>query len=138
MLDLFGNNIPESPMPEQASGYKGANANGAHSTGSESDANQRTAVAKAPREKLPRTPMSEIEQSIIRKMQASVTFVPGSSHKRFVRSLNPEKSELTDKGRNYLAYLANRYRRQWVSSAEEFAWIVQWCSYGALPKPRVE
>jgi hypothetical protein len=141
MLDLFGNEIPESPTPEQASGYKGAGANGAHSSGSESAANQRTAVAKAPREsaaKQPRTPLDEIEKSIIRKMQASVTFVPGSSHKRFVRDLNPDTSALSTNGRNYLAYLANRYRRQWIASAEEFAWVVQWCRYGALPKPRVE
>jgi hypothetical protein len=140
-MSLF-DGIPESPTPEQASGYKGAGANRAHSSGSESAANQRTAVAKAPRESLAkivsRAPMDEIEKSIVRKMQAKVTFIPGSSHKRFILRLIPETSRLSIKGRNYLAYIANRYRRQWNASAEEFEWIVQWCRYGALPKDHPE
>ena len=77
--------------------------------------------------------MDEIERGIVRKMQASVTFVPGSSHKRFVRDMNPDTSQLSERGRQYLAYIANRYRRQWKATHEEFAWIVQWCAWG--PKP---
>lgn len=133
MIDLFGN---DTPTPQEATGIREAARIRAHSTGSESAGNQRTAVAKPPREKLPRTPMDAIEQGIVRKLQANVTFVPASSHKRFVRDLNPEKSQLSDNGRAYLAYIANRYRRQWKATHEEFCWIVQWCRYGALPEVR--
>jgi hypothetical protein len=78
---------------------------------------------------LPRTSMNEIEWTIVRKLQGHVTFPPGHSHKRFILGLN-EYSRLSDRGRNYLAYIANRYRRQWKTTHEEFAWIVQWCTYG--------
>lgn len=80
--------------------------------------------------------MNEIERTIVRKMQGHVTFVPGSSHKRFIRDINAETTQLSDRGRNYLAYIANRYRRQWKCTHEEFCWIVQWCRYGAIPEVR--
>jgi hypothetical protein len=73
--------------------------------------------------------MSNVEMAILGKLQASVTFVPGSSHKRFILGLS-EHSHLSAKGRNYLAYIANRYRRQWKASDDEFEWIDRWCAYG--------
>src|SRR5579864_3701853 len=68
--------------------------------------------------KLPRSPLSTLETRMIQRIQGSVTFPPGSSHKRFIRRLNPQ-SQLSDRGRQYLAYIAHRYRRQWKASAEE-------------------
>jgi hypothetical protein len=149
MLDLFGN---DTPTPEEATGLKGAGANRAHSSG-QSDQHDsstvhresRTTVATAPREsspakkeKLPLTPMNEIEKTIVRKLQGHVTFVPASSHKRFIKNLIPETGRLSDRGRNYLAYIANRYRRQWKCTHEEFCWIVQWCRWGKIPEVRRE
>lgn len=141
MIDLFGNEIPDTPTPDEANGKREPARNRAHSTGGGSAPNQSAAVATAPREPLPRItktrrPMDEIERTIVRKMQAHVTFVPGSSHKRFILHLNPETSKLSDGGRNYLAYIANRYRRQWKCTHEEFCWIVRWCRYGAVPEVR--
>ena len=75
--------------------------------------------------------MTDVERGLVAKLQAQVTFIPGSSHKRFVLGLN-EHSQLSEKGRNYLAYIANRYRRQWKASPDEFEWIVAWCAYGAV------
>jgi hypothetical protein len=93
-------------------------------------------IKTSPREKLPRTPMDAIEQGIVRKLQGYVTFVPASSHKRFIHDLIPDRSQLSDRGRAYLAYIAHRYRRQWKATHEEFCWIVRWASYGTLPRPR--
>lgn len=74
---------------------------------------------------LPRSPIQPIEWSIANKMQCQVTFPVGSAHKRFVRGLS-EKSQLSDRGRAYLAYLAHRYRRQWQGTTEELEWLVRW------------
>jgi hypothetical protein len=125
MLDLFGNEIP--PIEEAAS--QNVAPNGASSTSA-------APIKQSPAVKLPRTPMDAIEQGILRKLQAHVTFVPASSHKRFIHDLNPDRSQLSDRGRAYLAYIAHRYRRQWKATHEEFCWIVRWASYGTLPRPR--
>ena len=93
-------------------------------------------IKTSPREKLPRTPMDTIEQGIVRKMQTNVSFPPGHAHKRFIHDLIPDRSQLSDRGRAYLAYIAHRYRRQWKATHEEFCWIVRWASYGTLPRPR--
>jgi hypothetical protein len=81
-----------------------------------------------PRAQLPKTQIEPVEWLIAFKMQSAVTFVPGSSHKRFIRELSVN-SQLTDRGRAYLAYIAHRYRRQWKPSQEEFEWIVRWAVY---------
>ena len=73
----------------------------------------------------PRTPVSMVEASIITKLQGRVSFPPGHAHKRFIYRLT-EKSELSDRGRAYLAFIAHRYRRQWTASQDELEWIVQW------------
>lgn len=86
------------------------------------------------------TPMTDVELSIVAKMQRSVTFLPGHAHKRFVRNLTPD-SKLSAKGRNYLAFIAHRYRRQWTASCEEFHWIVEHMAYGLPaipPAPRLD
>jgi hypothetical protein len=72
--------------------------------------------------KLPRTSLTGLERSLIEKLQRSVTFPPGGSHKRFIRELTPN-SQLSDRGRMYLGYIAHRYRRQLTATAEETEWI---------------
>jgi hypothetical protein len=72
--------------------------------------------------------MTNVEWGILRKMQASVTFVPGTSHKRFILGLT-EHSQLSPGGRKCLAFIAHRYRRQWKASGEELEWIDHWNSF---------
>jgi hypothetical protein len=135
VLDLFGHEILDTPTPERHMGDRGP----ARIRTDSSESESRTAVAKVvPRKKLPCTPMDAIEQGIVRKLQANVSFLPGYSHKRFVNGLHPEKSQLSDRGRAYLAFIAHRYRRQWKATHEEFCWIVRWASYGTLPTPRLD
>jgi len=69
-----------------------------------------------------RSPISDLELSIVRALQNRVTFPPGSSHKRFVHRLS-DRSVLSDRGRQYLAYIAHRYRRQWTSDFKQSVWI---------------
>jgi hypothetical protein len=82
-------------------------------------------LTKPERKKLPRTQIEPTEWLIVFKMQRNVTFPPGTSHKRFINGLRVD-SQLSDRGRQYLAYIANRYRRQWTATPEEFEWIVKW------------
>jgi hypothetical protein len=72
-------------------------------------------------------PISAVELSIVRKMQRLVTFPPATASKRFVNTLS-DRSQLTDKGRRFLAFIAHRFRRQWIGAAteEEFHWIVRY------------
>jgi len=134
-MSLF-DGIPDTPTPQKATGLTGTEANRAHSSGADQLRESAPTVATVPREKLPRTPMDAIEQGIVRKLQGYVTFVPASSHKRFIHDLIPDRSQLSDRGRAYLAYIAHRYRKQWKATHEEFCWIVRWASYGTLPRPR--
>lgn len=69
-----------------------------------------------------RTPMSELEKGLVEKLQRSVTFPPATSYKRFVRDLSPT-SQLSDRGRMYLGFIAHRFRRQWTPTAEEAEWV---------------
>lgn len=74
-----------------------------------------------------KSPISPVELSIARKMQRMVTFPPATASKRFVHALS-EKSQITDKGRRFLAFIAHRFRRQWISAAtdEEFNWVLRY------------
>ncbi len=83
---------------------------------------------KLEKEKARLTPLTLLEISLVEKLQGCVTFPAGSSHKRFIRGLS-DKSQLSDRGRAYLAYIAQRYRRQWTANEAEFNWIVQWGVY---------
>jgi hypothetical protein len=135
-MSLF-DGILDTPTPDRQMGDRGP----ARIRTDSSESESRTAVAKVPREsrpKLPRTPLDAIEQGIVRKLQANVSFSPGHSHKRFIGDLHPEKAQFSDRGRAYLAYIAHRYRRQWKATHEESCWIVRWASYGTLPQPKPE
>lgn len=76
----------------------------------------------------PRTPLAEVEISIITKLQGHVTFPPATGPKRFIRELTTN-SKLSDSGRQYLAWIAHRFRRQWAATQEESEWIVKWKTY---------
>jgi hypothetical protein len=78
--------------------------------------------------KEPRTQIEPDEWLIVYKLQTNVTFLPGSSHKRFINSLSVN-STLSNRGRMYLSYIANRYRKQWHASDAETEWIVRWGSW---------
>ena len=65
------------------------------------------------------------EWLIVYKLQRDVTFPHGSSHKRFINRLSVE-SQLSSRGRAYLSYIANRYRKQWKASDAEMEWIIRW------------
>lgn len=88
---------------------------------------QRPIVKSAIAPKGPRTPMTLTEMMIVDKIQQHVRFPPATSPKRFIRRLTMQ-SELSDRGRQYLAWIAHRFRRQWQPTEEEFAWIVTWGS----------
>jgi hypothetical protein len=75
--------------------------------------------------KEPRTQIEPDEWLIVYKLQTNVNFPHGSSHKRFIRGLSVN-SQLGDRGRMYLAYIANRYRKQWKASDSEMEWIIRW------------
>ena len=126
-MSLF-DGIPDNPQREGAVGTNVA-PSGASSTSA-------APIKTSSKEKLPRTPLDSIEQGLVRRLQANVSFPPGYAHKRFIHDLIPERSQLSDRGRAYLAYIAHRYRRQWKATHEEFCWIVRWASYGTLPRPR--
>lgn len=81
--------------------------------------------------KSPRTQIDPVEWLIVFKLQTHVRFPLASGHKRFIHRLTVNSS-LSDRGRQYLAYVAYRYRRQWKPNDEEFEWMVRWGVW-ALP-----
>ncbi|MGC2694928.1 MAG: hypothetical protein WA738_03975, partial [Candidatus Angelobacter sp.] len=72
-----------------------------------------------------RTQIEPDEWLIVFKLQSKVRFPPGGSHKRFIHRLSVE-SQLSNSGRTYLAYIANRYRKQWNATDAETEWIIRW------------
>lgn len=75
------------------------------------------------------TEFSAIERSIIAKI-GSARFPPATASKRFARDLSSGAvTQLTGKGRRFLAYVANRFRRQYLLSADEIEWISQWINW---------
>jgi hypothetical protein len=74
-----------------------------------------------------KAPISPIELSIVRKMQRLVTFPPATASKRFINTLS-DASQLTDKGRRFLAFIAHRFRRRWINTGtdEEFNWVLRY------------
>jgi hypothetical protein len=87
------------------------------------DAIQGALVLTVGKEK--RTQIEPDEWLIVYKLQSNVRFVPGSSHKRFINRLTVD-SQLSSRGRMYLAYIANRYRKQWKASDAETEWVIRW------------
>lgn len=105
-----------------------------HPTDAQLRRRMKKAMADPAKAKPPRTPLTLGEMALVGKLQ-ECSFPPGGSHKRFVRGLTMD-SELSDRGRQYLAYIAHRYRRQWKPNAEEFEWIAKWGTWIQPPKER--
>ena len=86
----------------------------------------RTSAPKPKKESAPRTPLTELEQSIARKL-ITASFPPYSASKRFARNLaDGYIKELSDKGRAFMAYVVHRFRRQYVLTEEEQRWVNEW------------
>jgi hypothetical protein len=73
-----------------------------------------------------KTDLTELEKSIIAKL-ATANFPPATASKRFVGDLSAGYVKQTsDKGRMFLAFIANRFRRQYKLSVEEQKWVDEW------------
>jgi hypothetical protein len=70
-------------------------------------------------------PVSETEASIV-KTVSRASFPIASGPKRFIGDLAAGYSkQLSDGGRQYLAWIANRFRRQYQLSAEQLQWVAE-------------
>lgn len=86
-----------------------------------------------------RSPITDLEWCIIRKLSGA-SFPPGTASKRFVRDLaGGYIKQLSPRGRRFLAYVANRFRRQYQLTESEWTWIHEWLNYepqpAAVPEP---
>jgi len=80
-------------------------------------------------------PLSEIERSIASKYSRA-NFPPATAAKRLARDLGSGHiQQLSDKGRAFLAYCVNRYRRQVSLTVEETEWVQFWLSWQEPPPP---
>jgi len=71
----------------------------------------------------PTLPLSRLEREIIRVISGA-TFPPATASKRFVRDLSCGHVRLlSERGRCFLAFIAHRFRRQYVLTAEQWAWV---------------
>jgi len=71
-------------------------------------------------------PVAEIERDIISKV-AKASFPPSTAAKRFMRDLDSGYvTHLSRRGRMFLAYIAHRFRRQYVLTEPEWAWVRDW------------
>jgi len=70
-----------------------------------------------------KTPLTEIERSIVEKL-SHARFPPATASKRIVRDLASGRVQnLSGRGREFLAFVAHRFRRQWKPTAAELAWV---------------
>jgi hypothetical protein len=77
------------------------------------------------------TPLSDLEKGLAAKV-AGASFPPGTASKRFARNLEGGYiRELSDKGRMFFAYVADRFRRQYSVTPEERQWINNWLARSA-------
>lgn len=84
-----------------------------------------------------RTDLSEIENAIAVKL-TGVRYSPGTAAKRFARDYgNGFIKQLSPRGRKFMAWIANRYRRQLQFSSEEHAWVLHWLFFEDLASPNL-
>jgi hypothetical protein len=82
-----------------------------------------------------RTPLTDLETAIAAKL-ATARFPSYSASKRFARDLGDgHVKALSSKGRRFLAYVVNRFRRQYALSSEEKAWVNEWINWQDESKP---
>lgn len=76
-----------------------------------------------------RTPLSELESAIVAKL-VTANFPPYSASKRFARDLEAGcVKALSSKGRKFLAFVVNRFRRQYALTEAEKAWVQEWINW---------
>jgi hypothetical protein len=84
-----------------------------------------------------RTPLTDIESAIVAKL-VTARFPPYSASKRFARDLGAGYvKELSPKGRKFLAYVVNRFRRQYALTDEQQAWVAEWLNWSEPVQPAV-
>ncbi len=77
-----------------------------------------------------KTPISDFEMELARTC-ARATFPIGSGPKRFIHGIvDGHLKNITERGRWYLAFVAHRFRRQYLLSAEQWAWVNEQLSKG--------
>lgn len=69
-----------------------------------------------------RTELNEVEKKIVKALD-SVTFLPASYDKRFCRSMTTDGT-YTEKQKNYLHFVFNKYRKQ-IKNYKELAFELQ-------------
>lgn len=70
------------------------------------------------------TALSEPEKALYRKVQTA-NFPPATASKRFMQG-DAEFIKWSDKGRAFMAFIAHRFRRQYVLTEDELKWIETW------------
>jgi hypothetical protein len=74
--------------------------------------------------------LTEFEKELAATVSRA-TFPVGSGAKRFIRDIcSGYIRECTERGRWYLAFVANRFRRQYVLTAEQRVWVDERLSHG--------
>lgn len=67
--------------------------------------------------------MTDFEKDLAAVVSGAV-FPVGSGPKRFIRDIcGGHIVQLSERGRDYLAYIAHRFRRQYTLNAEQWAWV---------------
>jgi hypothetical protein len=74
--------------------------------------------------KTPRTLLNDLERNLYRKV-SEASFPPATASKRFMQG-DPDRIMLSDKGRKFMAFIAHRFRRQYVLDNKELFWIDEW------------
>ena len=81
------------------------------------------------------SPITDLEAGIIRKF-CGASFPPGTASKRFARDLSAGYiKQLSPRGRRFLAYIANRFRRQYRLSESEWVWVRERLEWKPEPMP---
>jgi hypothetical protein len=81
-----------------------------------------------------RTPLTELEKRLVRKL-AGASFPPATASKRFARDLGSGYvTQLSDRGRRFLAFVVHRFRRQYKLEPDESAWLETWLEPPAPPE----
>lgn len=82
-----------------------------------------------------RTPLTELERGIVAKL-AKASFPPATASKRFAHDLaDGYVKELSSRGRRFLAFVVNRFRRQYFLTEEETRWVAEWLHWQEEVKP---
>jgi hypothetical protein len=80
-----------------------------------------------------RTELTELEKGIARKYSGA-SFPPATAAKAFARNLElGHTTHLSSKGRAFLAYCVQKYRRQYKLTADEQAWVDEWKAWTPPP-----